>query len=282
MNVPEALSQSHGYPEMLVYDYLEVVEPVTVADLGEIHDLSLSVRLILGEVGADRLLLNRYGPVEAMAILYSVDNRRDPAAYNPHNQPGAPVFPGCAPEMPKGRCADPAEYLGLMSRRALRPAEVYAPSALKAAVDRAAMVWWLKEQGWAGDPTGGATSFVHRCGGKGYGQTTRHCDGHAGNPEDDTPGAEPSTGPLVFKGPQRWDEDRGVYRLGVTGWVDYDPWWRARAGGTLGERAPAAYGVAGLKHAELYQGWIQSWGPITDEEALAALTRNGGLKASPD
>ncbi len=280
--VPEVVVESHGYPKTLVYDYREVVEPLTIEDLGEIHDLSLSVRLILGEVGADRLLLNRYGPIEAMAILYSIDNRRDPSSYNPDQQPGAPLFPGCAPEMPRSRCADPKEYLGLTSRRALRPADVYAPSVLRAAADRAAMVWWLKERGWASDPTSGATSFVHRCGGEGYGETTKHCDGHVGDPDDDTPGAEPSTGPLVFKGPKRWDDERGVYRLGVTGWVDHDPWWRSRAGRGLGSLVSPTYGLAGVQHADVYQAWIESWGPITDEVALGALARNGGRKTVPD
>ena len=282
ISVPEGLGEHDEYPEMVVYDYLEVVEPITVADLGEIHDLSRSVRLILGEVGADRLLLNRYGPVEAMAILYSIDNRRDPSAYNPDGRPSAPHYPGCAPEMPKARCADPAEYLGLTSRRALRPAEVYAPTVLQAAVDRAVLVWWLKQQGWAGDPTGGATSFVHRCGGEAYGQTTQHCDGHVGDPGDDTPGAEPSTGPLVFKGPKRWDSERGVYRLGVTGWVDHDPWWDSRAGRSLGHRIEATYRLAGLQHAELYEAWIEAWGPTVDRAALDALTHNGGLKTHSD
>jgi len=224
VEVPAGLLAQHELPASFSYDYGEVTEEVSVEDLTQIHDLSLSVRLILGEVGGDRILLNRYGPIEAFGILMTVDNRRDPEVYNPLGVARPPTYPGCGAGETRGHCADPSEYLGLTSRRALRPRTVYVAEVLEEAVDRAALVWWLKEQGWGADPTGGATSFVHRCGGEAYGATTGHCDGRVSESGEDTPGAEPTTGPLVFKGPKRWVEEKGGYALGVTGWVDHDPW----------------------------------------------------------
>ena len=278
VDVPLELRVEHELPESFSYDYAEVTEEVAVGDLTQIHDLSLSVRLILGEVGADRILLNRYGPIEAFGILQTVDNRRNPLVYNPLNESQAPTYPGCDVGKTRGHCAPPSEYLGLASRRALRPGTVYVPEVLEEAVDRAALVWWLKEKGWGQDPTGGATSFVHRCGGEAYGATTGHCDGRISESGEDTPGAEPTTGPLVFKGPKRWIEERGVYTLGVTAWVDHDPWWPLLPGRGLGKRVPSRYGLLGIALPEKFQLLTDALGPVERPVVLGALSHNGGLK----
>ena len=113
----------------------------------------------------------------------------------------------------------------MQSRRALRPERVYAPEVLREAVRRAALAAWLVEHEQIPDITGGATVFVHRCGGADYGGVTPHSDGHLGSPEDDVEGADPLR-VRWYSGPRRWDAERGLYTLSVTGWVDYDPWWR--------------------------------------------------------
>lgn len=207
--------------EWITYDFEEVTRPVLPHDLPRESELSLAVRLIISEVGADRLLANATGFDEAVGILYTVDNRLDPLVYNPENRPEAPVFPGCGPEGTWGTCANPEQYLGMATWRALDPSSRYPAELLAAAVDKAVVAWFLQDKRLVPDITGGATNYVHRCGGAAYGEPTWRCDGHLGRPDRDIPGGEPFTGPIVFKAPTTFLERFGFYGLYESMRLDY-------------------------------------------------------------
>lgn len=211
--------------EWLSYDFSAVTRALSYAELQDEPELSLAVRLIVSEIGADRLLANRYGLLEAVGILYTVDNRLSPAAYDPENRRRVPIFPGCGTEGTFASCANASQYLGMGTWRALDPGSRYDPGLLEAAVDVAVVAWWLEERGLVPDFTEGATNYTHRCGDAGYGLTTHHCDRHMGRPRGDVKGANPFTGPLVFRTPEVFLDRRGHYSLYVSRWVDYDPWW---------------------------------------------------------
>lgn len=215
--------------EWITYDYAEVVRPVTVRELADEPEISLAVRLIISESGADRMLTSRQSLLEAVGILYTVDNRLDAAVYNVENQPFAPAFPGCGPGGTFYSCSNAQQYLGMATWRALAPERHYDPDVLAAAVDLAVMAWWLEEHRFLPDVTEGATNYVHRCGGAAYGMSTPHCDAHMGAPQGDVRGANPFTGPIVFKGPTVWYRAMGVYGIGETHRFEYDPWWTLEA-----------------------------------------------------
>ncbi len=191
------------------YDHLEVTRRVRLAAMGEESDLSVAIRLLLAEVGPVRLLENEHGDEEALAILSTVNNRLDPEIWNPEARPADP-WPGCEEGATFASCANPEQYLGLRSWRALHPEEHVDEGLLEPAIHAAVSAWWRLSTGSAEDPTAGATSFVHRCGGAAYGQPTTACDGEG---EDDVEGAEPHTGPVVFRGPKSWDDAQGRYRM---------------------------------------------------------------------
>jgi hypothetical protein len=235
--------------EWITYDLDAVTRPVTPAQLRDEPELSLAVRLVLSEVGADRLLLNRNGVLEAIGILYTVDNRLDPLVYNVEDRPEAPVFPGCGEAGRFATCANPEQYLGMGTWRALNPASHYDEPLLEAAADLAVVAWWLQEHGYVDDFTRGATSYVHRCGAAGYGEPTTACDAHLGRPAGDVPGADPHTGPTVFKAPGAWVASRGVYALIESRQIEYDPWYAPEAGDALADAAdlpvaPSRFGSA--------------------------------------
>ena len=201
----------------VAYDHLEVTNRVRLAAMGEQSDVSVAVRLLLGEIGAERLLNNQHAQEEALAVLSTVHNRLDPAAWNPEGKPAQP-WPGCETGSTFARCADPEQYLGLRAWRALHPAENVPSEQLEPAVEAAVAAWWALQSGLAEDPTAGATSFVHRCGAPAYGQPTTACDGLG---DDDVQGANPATGPVVFRGPKSWDPDQGRYEMWRRHQVEY-------------------------------------------------------------
>lgn len=211
--------------EWVTYDYAEVVRPITTRDLATEPEISLAVRLIISESGADRMLTSRQSLLEAVGILYTVDNRLDRTVYDVENQLWAPAFPGCGPGGTFYSCANAQQYLGMATWRALDPERNYDPDVLASAVDLAVTAWWLEEHRFVPDVTEGATNYVHRCGGAAYGMSTPHCDGHMGTPQGDVRGANPFTGPIVFKGPTVWYRAMGVYGIGETHRFEYDPWW---------------------------------------------------------
>jgi hypothetical protein len=144
------------------------------------------------------------------------------AAWNPEGIPGLVPWPGCGPGGSFNTCANPAQYLGLRTPRALQPQRFMRnQERLLAATDTAITAWWLQQTQALPDITGGATSFVHRCGGAAYGERTMSCDGRGW----DRPGANANTGPLVLKGPGPFSSRKGRYELVDTRTIDY----RARA-----------------------------------------------------
>ena len=222
---------------LLGYDFEAVTRSLGVEELQDEGELSLAVRLIVSEVGADRLLDNRLGLGEAVGILFTVANRLDPQISNPLNHPRAPRFPGCGPGGAFETCANAAQYLGMSTSRALRPAERYPPHILEPAVDVAVLAWHLVHAGLVGDPTDGATNYVHRCGGVAYGRPTWACDAHFGGARrDDVRGANPFTGPLVFKAPTVSLPHKGFYGLRESLIIDYAP---AEVDAALAEAAGA-------------------------------------------
>lgn len=231
--------------EWIAYDFDEVTRPLQQRELIDESEISLAVRLIISEVGADRLLTNRYGLLEAIGILYTVDNRLDPLVYNVQNVPNAPSFPGCGPAGTFGSCANAQQYLGMATWRATNPSKHYKDQVLEPAVDLAVLAWWLQEHGYVADFTDGATNYVHRCGAAAYGMTTWHCDAHTGNTSrDDIRGGNPFTGPIVFKGPTAWGPRQGFYGLREARRIEYDPWW------DLGAVTPLSQNNDGLADAD--------------------------------
>jgi hypothetical protein len=208
---------TYGAVEPIAYDYTEVTRSIELSQMAHESDVSIAVRLLLGEVGPSRLVNNENGFEEAVGILDSVKNRMDPAAYNPEGKARFRGFPGCGPEGSLQACVNPRQYLGIQSVRALRPTHRIRPEILEAAVDRAVLAWWLVETGTARGVSNGATSFVHRCGGTAYGLTTDYCDGRG----KDMAGAQGTTGPLVLKGPGEFLPSRGHYALVERAKVDY-------------------------------------------------------------
>ena len=208
-------------PEFVSYDLDRAIAPLKMEDYGDQPEWVLAVRLLLSEVGPDRLVHNHYGVLEAIGILQTVHNRLDPATWNPDGIRGVVPWPGCGPDGTFNSCANPDQYYGLRYPRALDPKEATRLEAeLLQAVDLAVEAWWLTSSDVLGDITGGATSFVHRCGGEAYGEETRFCDGRG--PTPDIKGAEASTGPATFKGPVTFLPKRGRYELDVTRFIDFD------------------------------------------------------------
>lgn len=218
------------------YDFDEVTRPLTPKELASEPEISLAVRLVVSEVGADRLIVNTFGVAEAIGILYTVDNRLDPTVFNVVDEPTAPTFPGCGVAGSFAACANAGQYLGMGTWRALTPQLRYDADVLEAAVDLAVVAWWLQEQGLVDDFTEGATNYVHRCGGAAYGLPTMRCDAHIGNPaRDDVAGADPHTGPIVFRAPATWNPRRGVYEIAESRRLDYRPWFVVEEWGADGD-----------------------------------------------
>ena len=209
-------------PQWLAYDYEEVTRPVSAASLANEREVSVAVRLLVSEIGAERLVGSDNGFFEALAILQTVRNRLDPEASNPDGVEGHQGFPGCGVSGDFRSCADPQEYLGLQTSRALTPADRYPAVLLRQATDIAALAWIVDQQGWVQDFTGGSTSFVHLCGGAAYGRSTWYCDGHADNGVEDLPGADPHVGPALFWRPTEIAPG-GHYQMERTILIDYLP-----------------------------------------------------------
>ncbi len=245
----------------LVYDLDEVTAPVKRRDLKGESALSVAVRLALSEVGADRLVASRFGLVEAIGIHWTVRNRLEAGAYDPLGR-GVRAFPGCGPTGTYVSCANPGQYLGLRSWRALEPRRYDEPM-LTAAVDVAVIAWWLVDSGLAEDPTAGGTNFVHHCGGRAYGLKTEFCDGWMGGSKaNDVAGADPVTGPLAFKAPGDLTPG-GWYRLHLSARVDFAPW-----------DEPAPVGDTPSRVARLASGL----GPRVSDEMLNSLSRARALR----
>ena len=213
---------------LLDYNPNELLRSVSSSELPTIEEASVAVRLIISEVGADRLIDNQHGLEEALAILHTIGNRLTPSVYDPDNANINP-YEGCGPSGSIGTCANPDQYLGMATRRALKPLSAYSRETIIEATDIAYLAWVLYDTGAVPDFTGGATVYVHRCGGAAYGQTTYHCDGSDSRGIIDTPGANPHTGPMVLSAPlssanggAQYLESNGYYNIRRSHHVDYE------------------------------------------------------------
>lgn len=208
------------------YDLEAALEPRTTRTVRAAPAWLVATRLVLGEVGNGRLAKGRWGTVEAVGVLQTVFNRLDEDTWNPLGIPNLGGFPGCdAPhddlDAAFVSCAEPAQYFGLTKARGLRPARYGRDATVLEAVDRAVAAWVLARHVRVDDLTGGATMYVHRCGGLAYGDSTPHCDRDPTTP--DTRGANPHTGPIVFKRPIDFHPTRRFYTVTLSAVVDYEP-----------------------------------------------------------
>jgi hypothetical protein len=212
----------------LEYDPSELLRHVSASELPTIEEASVAVRLIISEVGADRLIDNQHGLEEALAILHTIGNRLKPSAFDPDSANITP-YEGCGPTGSIGTCANPDQYLGMATLRALKPLNAYTRETILEATDIAYLAWVLYDTGAIDDFTGGATVYVHRCGGTAYGRTTYHCDGSDSRGIIDTPGANPHTGPMVLSAPlssanggAEYLQSNGYYNIRRSHHVDYE------------------------------------------------------------
>jgi|GEM_PF-6996408 len=222
--------------QILSYSPYEMLQSVRPSELIELDEASVALRLIISEVGADRLVNSQYGLEEALAILHTVGNRLIPAVFDPDNDNITP-YEGCGSQGSFGACANPDQYLGMSTRRALKPLRQYNRDTILEAADIAFLAWSLYSSGDIPDFTGGATVYVHRCGGAAYGQTTYHCDGTDDRGISDTPGANPHTGPMILSAPLsiangggEYLNNHGFYNIQRSYLIDYqrttsDPLW---------------------------------------------------------
>lgn len=195
--------------EQVVYDLDAVLRPVSSSGMRALPDWAVAVRLVLSEAGADRVLMNHYGLIEAIGIIETVKNRLDPAQWNPEGKRGLTPWPGCGTGATFATCANPQQYYGMSRDRALRPTSAYSDrEMLLEAIDVAVSAWWLLDTNIVSDVTNGATSFAHWCGGASYGQPSSNC-------------SSTITGPIVFQGPLAWSSSQGRYEMGVTQKIDY-------------------------------------------------------------
>jgi hypothetical protein len=75
----------------------------------DFEGLGITVRLLLSEVGPERLVESVFGLNEAIGILFTVTNRLDALLATPQRIEGAPFFPGCGPGGDFRTCADPEQ-----------------------------------------------------------------------------------------------------------------------------------------------------------------------------
>jgi RHS repeat-associated protein len=209
----------------LNYNYAEVTKKISKEELGSQREFAIAVRLIIGEVGADRLVANKYGIHEGIGILNAVRNRLNPDIYDPESR-GVRPYSGCGESGSFTSCVvvgAAVQYPGILTQRGLNPRAKYKENILGPVADRATIAYYVYSRGV--DNTNGATEYRHRCGPPGsvsYNRETYYCDKEP-NP-DDIPGSDPYSGPLRFLGPKRFLPSKGFYGLDYTGvTIDYSP-----------------------------------------------------------
>ncbi|MCB9744699.1 MAG: hypothetical protein H6741_26940 [Alphaproteobacteria bacterium] len=200
----------------LAYDPAALTRTLRPDELAASGPESVAVRLVLSEIGVDRLLDNTHGLQEAVALLQLVRNRLTPDVADPLHAQGYRPYPGCDQDFVA--CANPRQFLALATRRALAPAELHAPARLIPAVDLAVIAWRLVRGHEVDDLSAGATQFVHRCGGAAYGAPTSACD----EPAERARGASAHDGPMLLRAPVSLSP-RGHYRLSEVARIPYSP-----------------------------------------------------------
>lgn len=202
------------------YDLDAAEATLTVADHARMPTWIVASRIVLSEVGPGRLLHSSEGMTEAIAVLQTLRNRMDPTVWNPEGVRGVRPWPGCGEGATFHSCANPDQYRGLTQRLALSPRSTLRDTEVREHIlDATVAAWWLVFHARIPDVTGGATSFLHRCGGAAYGRSRAFCDGDSETP--DVPGATSSTGPAVFRGPGRFSASSGRYEMITTRMLDY-------------------------------------------------------------
>lgn len=207
----------------LRYDAEAAAASLTVSDYAGQPSWVVAARIVLAEVGPGRLLHSENGMIEAVGVLQTLRNRLDAAVWNPDGVAGVRPWPGCGPTGTFHSCANPDQYRGLTQVLALRPGSaIRDPDDRARALDAAVAAWWLVFRAGVPDVTGGATGFVHRCGGTAYGQARSACDGvPAADGTPDARGATASTGPIWFRGPGRFLARAGRYETRTLRVLDY-------------------------------------------------------------
>jgi hypothetical protein len=222
------------------YDFEEVTRSISEEELLNESEQSVAVRLIISEVGADRINDNQNGIWEGIGILWTVENRETYLGMNPEELIRLGLRPDQRPtwgdRIPEfiNIVTAPGQYLGIYTDRALSPLSEYSylsPGSLQQSVDIAAVAHELQSSRATGDITHGAIDlekpgaieYRHRCGPPGheaYGDYTTRCD----DPEEIKRGADPYKGPLVFLGLDSFNKEVGGYNVKETGAIiDYVP-----------------------------------------------------------
>jgi hypothetical protein len=229
------------------YDYEEVTRPLEWREnaeeqraiLREETNQSIAVRLLLGEIGADRIIQNANGMWESVAALQTIDHRitimTDPAMGGNPDQlidiDGNPPHWGSnwrneSEHTFSAVATAEGQYYGLYSSRGIDPQRFYlAPrsggkpplmtqDAFTHAVDLAAVAYELQSSGQIEDLTVGtlgelvgeprevgAVCYAHRCGPPGTPEYNLSIYYCDGKPEpfSDKQGANPDIGPMALK-----------------------------------------------------------------------------------
>lgn len=243
-NVVETdLASRFGVPNMsgviwIEYDYEEATRPVTKEELPNLSEESVAIRLIVSEVGADRLVTNRNGLLEGVGICWTVENRLIEEVYRPGPQPQRPYGGGGESGTFISAATSGTQFTGLNTSMGLDPrafsSGYVSEGDFKRALDIAAVAYEMQS---GNNPAGleipditkgatvGAVEYRHQCGPPGedvYGEYAPSCD----EPAEIAAGADPYKGPLVFKAkdPRNYNEEGGYYGLMETGVkIDYVP-----------------------------------------------------------
>jgi hypothetical protein len=229
------------------YDYEEVTRPLTwVKDAAEQREIlraesdqSIAIRLLFGEIGADRIIQNANGMWESVAALQTIDNRitimtnpeiggNPDRLYDINGNPphwGSNWRKESEHTFPAVATAE-GQFYGLYSSRGIDPQRFYlAPrsegkpplmtqSAFTNAVDLAAVAYELQSSGQIEDITignleklvgepreVGAVCYAHRCGPPGSPEYNLSIYYCDGKPEpfSDKLHADPDVGPMALK-----------------------------------------------------------------------------------
>lgn len=203
--------------DTVVYDLDLVVSAIRMNQIDDLPPWAVASRLLLAEVG-DRVVRSRYGMVEAVGVVQSIQNRLDRGVWNPDGVSGIRPWPGCGGG-DFHACVNEQQYLGLSMPHSLTPLNgVRDRTRLYELVDAVVSAWWIAENGYVDDVTDGGTAFMHRCGGATYGKARSFCDGRG-----DPVGAQANSGPIVFRGAGEYSRRLGRYELIVTRTIDFVP-----------------------------------------------------------
>jgi hypothetical protein len=194
---------------------MNVLRPLSSpTEYENMSDEDVAVRLLISEIGADRLVNNQNAVQEAVGILWTVRNRLDEETYNPEDAHNLQPYPGCGDDSTFKACMlghddGGYQFQGLGYSLGLDPVGYYLneadyPNAVEMvhnATEIALEAYDLATKGTADDPTGGAVAYLH------------YEDEQTGNT---------ATGPIVFFAPEALLEG-GYYRLDESSRIPYVP-----------------------------------------------------------